>query len=138
MGTELGLKPRTPAFRLWSGHYPHQSSSSHVNAPCPHLAPAPLQPSPTRGDRTLQLSLETAPGNSLVVQWLGLSTFTARPRVRSLVRELRSRKLHSTAKKKRKEKKKKRKKKDTSKRKFFFPYPLLTPDSLSSISQCIY
>ena len=32
-------------------------------------------------------------GNSLAVQWLGLSTFTARAQVQSLVRELRSHKL---------------------------------------------
>ena len=36
-------------------------------------------------------------GNSLVVQGLGLSTFTARTRVQSLVRELRSCQPHGTA-----------------------------------------
>ena len=41
-------------------------------------------------------------GNSLAVQWLGLSTFTAWAWVRSLVGELRSHKPHSTAKKKKK------------------------------------
>ena len=38
-------------------------------------------------------------GNSLEVQWLGLSTFTAGAWVRSLGRELRSRNPHGTAKK---------------------------------------
>ena len=36
--------------------------------------------------------------NSLVVQWLGLSSFTARAQDQSLVGELRSYKLHGTAK----------------------------------------
>ena len=36
--------------------------------------------------------------NSLVLQWLGLSAFTAQAWVQSLVRELRSCRLHSTAK----------------------------------------
>ena len=40
-------------------------------------------------------------GNSLVVQWLGLSAFTARAWVQSLVRELRSHKLCGMAKNKR-------------------------------------
>ena len=44
-------------------------------------------------------------GNSLVVQWLGLGTFTARAQVRSLVRELKSCKPCSAAKKKKKKKK---------------------------------
>ena len=35
-----------------------------------------------------------------MVQWLGLGTFTARAWVQSLVRELRSHKMHGTAKKK--------------------------------------
>ena len=39
-------------------------------------------------------------GNSLVVQWLGLSTFTAGAQVQSLVGELRSCKPHGVAKKK--------------------------------------
>ena len=39
-------------------------------------------------------------GNSLAVQWLGLGAFTAVAQVQSLVRELRSRKPHSTAKNK--------------------------------------
>ena len=43
-------------------------------------------------------------GNSLVVQWLGLGTFTAGARVQSLVGKLRSHKLCSTAKKKKKKK----------------------------------
>ena len=43
-------------------------------------------------------------GNSLVVQWLGLCAFTARAQVRSLVGELRSRKLHGAAEKKKKKK----------------------------------
>ena len=38
-------------------------------------------------------------GNPLVVQWLGLSAFTAMARVQSLVRELRSCKLLGVAKK---------------------------------------
>ena len=38
-------------------------------------------------------------GSSLAVQWLGLRAFTAVARVQSLVRELRSRKPHSTARK---------------------------------------
>ena len=37
------------------------------------------------------------PGNFLVVQWLGLGAFTAGTQVQSLVRELRSHKLHGTA-----------------------------------------
>ena len=49
-------------------------------------------------------------GNSLVVQWLGLWTFTATAWVQSLVRELRSHKLHGVAKKKRKKEKKRKKK----------------------------
>ena len=43
----------------------------------------------------------TTIGNSLVVQWLGLRTFAA-SRVQSLVREIRSRKLHGAVKKKKK------------------------------------
>ena len=35
--------------------------------------------------------------NSLVLQWLGLSAFTAQAWVQSLVRELRSCRLHGTA-----------------------------------------
>ena len=38
-------------------------------------------------------------GNSLVVQWLGLSAFTAVAQVQSLVRELKFCKLRCTAKK---------------------------------------
>ena len=41
-------------------------------------------------------------GNSLSVQWLGLSAFTAVAQVQSLVRELRSCKLCGVAKKKKK------------------------------------
>ena len=41
-------------------------------------------------------------GSSLVVQWLGLGSFTAGAWVQSLVRELRSSKLHCVAKKKKK------------------------------------
>ena len=41
-------------------------------------------------------------GISLVVQWLGLGAFTDVVQVQSLVRELRSHKLHSMAKKKKK------------------------------------
>ena len=44
-------------------------------------------------------------GNSLAVQWLGLGTFTARAQVRSLFRELRSRKPSGAAKEKRKKEK---------------------------------
>ena len=40
------------------------------------------------------------PGNSLAVQWLGLSAFTAGAQVQSLMGELRSRKPHGVAKKK--------------------------------------
>ena len=40
-----------------------------------------------------------AGGNSMVVQWLGLGAFTARPQVQSLVGELRSCKPGSMAKK---------------------------------------
>ena len=43
--------------------------------------------------------------SSLVVQWLGLSAFTAVAWVQALVRELRSHKLPSMAKKKKKKKK---------------------------------
>ena len=39
-------------------------------------------------------------GNSLVVQWLGLSAFIAMAWVQSLFGELRSHKLHAAAKKK--------------------------------------
>ena len=39
-----------------------------------------------------------------MVQWLGLGAFTAMAQVQSLVRELRSCKLHSVAKKKKKKK----------------------------------
>ena len=42
--------------------------------------------------------------NSLVVQWLRLSTFTMRARVQSLVGELRSHKTCSMAKKKKRNK----------------------------------
>ena len=42
-------------------------------------------------------------GNSLVVQWLGLGTFTAVARAQSLVGELRSHKPCDMAKKKKKE-----------------------------------
>ena len=42
-------------------------------------------------------------GNSLVVQWLGLSAFTAGTRVQALVWELRYRKLCGTAKRKKEE-----------------------------------
>ena len=48
---------------------------------------------------------EKSLGNSLAVQWLGLSTFTAAAWVQSLVGEVRSRKLFSEAKKKKKKKK---------------------------------
>ena len=41
-------------------------------------------------------------GHSLAIQWLGLSAFTAVAKVQSLVRELRSHKLHGTAGKKKK------------------------------------
>ena len=41
-------------------------------------------------------------GNSLEVQWLGLGAFTARARIRSLVWEMRSRKLRGEAKKEKK------------------------------------
>ena len=41
-------------------------------------------------------------GNSLAVQWLGLSTFTAMAQVQSLVGEVRSQKLCGIAKKKKK------------------------------------
>ena len=41
-------------------------------------------------------------GNSLVVQWLGLSAFTAGAQVQSLVRQLKSHKPCSVAKKKKK------------------------------------
>ena len=41
-------------------------------------------------------------GNSLVVQWLGLSAFIVGAQVQSLVRELRSHKLCSVAKRKKK------------------------------------
>ena len=41
-------------------------------------------------------------GNSLLIQWLGLSAFTAGAWVRSLVRELRSCKLHGVVQKKKK------------------------------------
>ena len=41
-------------------------------------------------------------GNSLAVQWLGLSAFTAGARVQSLVRELRSHQPHGEAKKRKK------------------------------------
>ena len=44
-------------------------------------------------------------GNSLAVQWLGLSTFTVGAWVRSLVRELISHVPHSVAKTKNKQKK---------------------------------
>ena len=44
----------------------------------------------------------TSPRNSLEVQWLGLSAFTAGAQVQSLVRELRSHKLPNTAKRKKK------------------------------------
>ena len=44
-------------------------------------------------------------GSSLVVQWLGLGSFTAVARVPSLVGELRSHKMHGTAKKKKASKK---------------------------------
>ena len=37
-------------------------------------------------------------GKSLAVQWLGLGAFTARALIRSLVGEVRSHKLHGTAK----------------------------------------
>ena len=40
-------------------------------------------------------------GNSLVVWWLGLGTFTARAHVRSLVQELRSHKPSSATKRER-------------------------------------
>ena len=50
--------------------------------------------------------LEKLPtGNSLAVQWLGLCAFTAEGWVRFLVWELRSHKLHSTAKNKKQKKK---------------------------------
>ena len=42
--------------------------------------------------------------NSLAVQWLGLGTFTARARILSLVRELRTLKLRSAAGKKKRKK----------------------------------
>ena len=42
-------------------------------------------------------------GNSLMVQSLGLHTFTAKAQVRSLVEELRAYKLFGVAKKKKKE-----------------------------------
>ena len=47
--------------------------------------------------------------NSLVLQWLGLSAFTAQAWVQSLVRELRSCRLHGTAQKKKKKITQKRK-----------------------------
>ena len=40
--------------------------------------------------------------NSLMIQWLGLGAFTVGGQVQSLVRELRSLKLHGLAKKKKK------------------------------------
>ena len=43
-----------------------------------------------------------------MVQWLGLGTFTARPWVQSLVKELRSHKLCGEAKKKKKDNKKRK------------------------------
>ena len=46
------------------------------------------------------LILKKNPGNSLAVQWLGLSAFTVGAWVQSLVRELKSHKLCSMAKKK--------------------------------------
>ena len=46
-------------------------------------------------------------GNSLVVQWLGLSAFTARAWVQSLVRELRSHKPSGATRKKQQNKTKK-------------------------------
>ena len=48
----------------------------------------------------IMLSEISQTGNSLVVQWLGLSTFTASVQVQSLVEELRSHKLCGMAKKK--------------------------------------
>ena len=47
-------------------------------------------------------------GNSLVVQWLGLGAFTARARVHSLVRELKSCKPCGVARKIKKERKEKK------------------------------
>ena len=49
-----------------------------------------------------RVSKVKTPGNSLVVQWLRLGTFTAWAQVRSLVRELRSWKPCGAAKKKKK------------------------------------
>ena len=47
-----------------------------------------------------QVKFKAGGGNSLAVQWLGLSTFTALAQVQSLVRELRSHKLLCVAKNK--------------------------------------
>ena len=49
-------------------------------------------------------SLNNSEGNSLAVQWLGLGTLTVVAWVQSLVRELRSHKLHGVAKKIKKQK----------------------------------
>ena len=46
--------------------------------------------------------LQEVTGNSLMIQWLGLGAFTVGGQVKSLVKELRSLKLHGLAKKKKK------------------------------------
>ena len=48
------------------------------------------------------MPLRTFVGNSLVVQWLGLNTFTAAAQVQSLVGDLRSHMPCDTAKKEKK------------------------------------
>ena len=100
MGTELGLKTTMPASRLRSGH-------CLPRVPLPTLVPfVPILPStpsslpqPPSEDQTLQLSIEIASWSSLVVQWLGLGIFTAEAQVRFPFGELKSKKLHGTAKK---------------------------------------
>ena len=62
-----------------------------------------------KGTRTMIIpdSQNKAGRNSLAVQWLGLCTLTAKGRVQSLVRELRSHKLQRSQKRKKKKKSRK-------------------------------
>lgn len=100
MGTELGLKTRMSASRLRSGHCLPRASLPTLVPFVPILPSTPSSfPQPPSEDQTLRLSIEIASWSSLVVQWLGLGVFTAEPQVRFLFEELKSKKLHGTAKK---------------------------------------